>query len=90
MDTTPDPGHSLIALWSFNGAVQVMDATGPTLISQSTAELITAWGRPAQVISATGLGLNSTQLERTEVWTYANPTRTVVVRDDVVVSIRMG
>ena len=79
-----------LLFWSFNGAVQVLDAPGPNLISQSTAELIATWGRPVSVVTAAEAGFRTAQPERTEVWTYADPARTVVIRDDVVVSIRMG
>jgi len=79
-----------LLFWSFNGAVQVMDSPGPNLISQSTAELIATWGRPARVVTAADIGFRTAKLDKTELWSYANPARTVVVRDDVVVSIRMG
>jgi len=79
-----------LLFWSFNGAVQVLDAPGPKLISQSTSELIATWGRPVSVVTAAEAGLRIAQPRQTLVWTYTNPARTVVVRDDVVVSIRIG
>ncbi|MBU0596514.1 hypothetical protein KJ567_07515 [Candidatus Bipolaricaulota bacterium] len=75
---------------SMNGAFQVLDAPGPSLISRSTTELVSAWGAPKSVVTARDIGFRTSQLDNTELWSYANPLRTVVVRDDVVVSIRMG
>lgn len=75
---------------SMNGAFQVLDAHGPSLISSSTTELVSAWGAPKSVVAARDIGFSTSQLARTEIWSYTNPSRTVIVRDDIVVSIRMA
>jgi len=79
-----------LLFWSFNGAFSVVNAPSTDLVSQSTTELVTAWGEPDSVAVATDLGFDSSQLETVEIWSYANPVRSVVVRNDVVVSIRLG
>ena len=79
-----------LLFWSFNGAFSVVNAPSTDLVSQSTTELVTAWGEPDSVAVATDLGFVTSQLETVEIWSYANPSRSVVVRDNVVVSIRMG
>jgi hypothetical protein len=79
-----------LLFWSFNGAYSVLNAPSTDLVSQPTSELIATWGEPDTVAVATDLGFRSSQLETVEIWSYANPTRSVVVRDNVVVSIRVG
>lgn len=75
---------------SINGGFSYLNAPRTDLISESTTELVSAWGTPDSVAVATDLGFDSSQLETVEIWAYANPSRYVVVRDDVVVSIRTG
>jgi len=76
--------------WSLNGAYSVVNAPSTDLVSRPTTELVSVWGEPDRVAAATDYGFETTQLEKVQVWSYANPARSVVVRDDVVVSIRVG
>ena len=48
------------------------------------------WGEPDSVVFANDLGFASSQLETVEIWSYENPLRSVLVRDNVVVSIQEG
>ena len=76
---------------SINGGYSYLNdiATARTdLVSRSTTELVSAWGSPDEVVAATDIGLLSSQLAEVEVWSYYRPVRSVVVRDDIVVSIR--
>jgi hypothetical protein len=79
-----------LLFWSFNGAHSVVSAPSTNLVSQPTTELVSAWGEPDSVSVAADLGFETAQLETVEIWSYANPARSVVVRDDTVVSIRVG
>ena len=79
-----------LLFWSFNGAFSVLNAPSTDLVSRPASELVASWGEPDSVAVATELGFHSSQLETVEIWSYANPVRSVVVRDNVVVSIRMG
>ena len=79
-----------LLFWSFNGAYSVLNAPSTDLVSQPTSELVASWGEPDAIAAATDLGFRTSQLDTVEIWSYANPTRSVVVRDNVVVSIRMG
>ena len=80
-----------LLLVSINGGYSYLNATPRTdLVSRPTMELVSAWGAPDSVVAATDLGLASSQLAETEIWSYDNPARSVVVRDNVVVSIRLG
>ncbi len=79
-----------LLFWSFNGAFNYVNGPSTDLVSQPTSELIATWGEPDSVAVATDLGLRTSQLETVEIWSYANPSRSVVVRDNVVVSIRVG
>ena len=73
---------------SFNGAFNHLNAPSTDLVSRPTSDLISAWGEPDRVAVATDLGFDTSQLDTVEIWSYANPSRSVVVRDNVVVSIR--
>ena len=74
-----------------NGAFSYTNAPArEDLVTQSTTELVTAWGEPDAVATAADLGLVSEQLAEVEIWSYYNPVRSVSVRDNVVVSIREG
>ena len=76
---------------SMNGAFNYTN--GPAradLVSRPTTELVSAWGTPDNVVAANDLGLVSSQLAEVEIWSYANPARSVSVRNDIVVSIRWG
>jgi hypothetical protein len=75
---------------SLNGGFNYLDTHRTNLISESTTELVSAWGAPDSVVTATDLGLVSPQLAVVEVWSYGNPLRSVVISDDVVVAIRFG
>ena len=75
---------------SINGGFSYLNAPRTDLISESTTELVSAWGEPDSVAVATELGFDSSQLETVEIWSYDDPVRSVVVRNNVVVSIRMG
>ncbi len=75
---------------SLNGGFSYINAPRTDLISESTTELVSAWGAPDSVVAAVDLGLLSSQLETVEVWSYEDPLRSVVVRDDVVISIQEG
>ena len=76
---------------SINGGYSYLNDTATArtdLVSRSTTELVSAWGSPDEVVAATDIGLLSSQLAEVEVWSYYRPVRSVVVRDDIVVSIR--
>ncbi|MBE0636684.1 hypothetical protein IH601_11865 [Candidatus Bipolaricaulota bacterium] len=76
---------------SINGGYSYLNNTPRTdFVSRPTTELITAWGEPDTVIAANELGFLSTRIAEVEVWSYDNPARSVIVRDDIVVSIRLG
>ena len=75
---------------SLNGGFSYINAPRTDLISESTTELVSAWGTPDSVVTATDLGFVSSQLAAVEIWSYDNPLRSVIVRNDVVVSIRTG
>ena len=79
-----------LLFWSFNGADSVVNAPSTNLVSRPASELVTAWGEPESVTVAADYGFLSSKLENVEIWSYANPARSVVVQNDVVVSIRMG
>jgi len=79
-----------LLFWSFNGAFSYLGAPSTDWVSRPTSELVSAWGEPDRVAVAADLGFNSAQLETVEIWSYADPLRSVVVRDDVVVAIRTG
>jgi len=53
------------------------------------AELVSAWGVPDRVTAASEVGFESSKLDDVEIWTYDDRARSVVVRDDIVVSIRV-
>ena len=75
---------------SINGGYSYLNNATPEtdLVSRPTTELVSAWGTPDNVTAATDLGLVSSQLAEVEVWSYYHPVRSVVVRDNVVVSMR--
>ena len=74
---------------SMNGAFSYTNAPArDNFVSRPTTELVSAWGEPDTVTVANDLGLVSSQLAEVEVWSYYHPVRSVVVRDNVVVSIR--
>ena len=76
---------------SINGGYSYLNSTPRTeFVSRPAAELVTAWGEPDTIIAANEFGFLSARLAEVEVWSYDNPARSVVVRDDIVVSIRMG
>ncbi len=75
---------------SINGGLSYLNTARTNLVSESTTELVSAWGEPDSVAVATDLGFNSSQLETVEIWSYVDPLRSVVVRNNVVVSIRVG
>lgn len=79
-----------LLFWSLNGAFSVLDAPSPELVSRPASELVAAWGAPERVTAATDLGFRSDGLETVEIWSYDHPSRSVVVRNNVVVSIRTG
>ena len=53
-------------------------------------ELVSAWGEPDAVAAAVDLGFDWSRLDTVEIWFYSNPSRSVVVRNNAVVSIRAG
>ncbi len=79
-----------LLFWSLNGGFSYLDAPRAELVSRPTSELVSAWGEPDAVAAATDLGFETSQLDEVEIWSYANPSRSVVVRNNVVVSIRTG
>jgi len=79
-----------LLFWSLNGAFSVLDAPASHLTTGSIAEIVAAWGAPDDVVAASDLGFASAQMKDVEIWSYANPARSVVVRNDTVVSIRRG
>ena len=72
---------------SFNAAHTYCSAPEPVAINSPTTQLRAAWGNPSRVVSASDVGFTSPRLAPVEVWHYENPNRSVVVRDDVVVSV---
>ena len=80
-----------LLLMSMNGAYNYLsNSPNIDLVSRPTTELVTAWGEPDSVVVATDLGLVSSRLAEVEIWSYANPVRSVSVRNNVVLSIRWG
>ena len=80
-----------LLLMSMNGAYNYLNSPpSADLVSRPTTELVSAWGTPDTVVAATDVGLVSSQLAKVEIWSYANPARSVSVRNDIVVSIRWG
>ncbi len=79
-----------LLFWSLNGAFSVLDTPASHLTTGTIAELVAAWGTPDSVVAATDLGFASAQMEDVEIWSYANPARSVIVRNDTVVLIRRG
>jgi len=80
-----------LLLMSMNGAYNYLsNSPNVDLVSRPTTELVTAWGEPDSVVAATDVGLMSSQLTAVEIWSYGNPARSVVVRNNVVMSIRFG
>jgi len=75
---------------SINGGFSYLDGARTNFVSGSATELVSAWGAPDSVVTATDLGLVSSQLVAVEIWSYDDPVRSVIVRDNVVVSIRLG
>jgi hypothetical protein len=76
---------------SINGAYSYLDNPARTdLVSKSTTELVTVWGTPTTVVTAADLGFVSPQRTPMEIWTYVHPTRSVAVRDNIVISVRWG
>ena len=75
---------------SLNGGFSYLDAPEVDPVYESTAELLSAWGEPDRIVAAADIGFASSQLEAVEIWSYANPSRSVVVRNNIVVSIRTG
>ena len=79
-----------LLFWSFNGAFSVLNAPSTDIVSRPASELVASWGEPDSVAVATDLGFRTSQLETVEIWSYANPVRSVVVRDDIVIAVKEG
>lgn len=76
---------------SMNGGYSYLNSTPRTdLVNQPSTEVVSAWGEPDSVIAANELGLLSNRLAEVEIWSYDNPARSVVIRDNVVISVRLG
>jgi len=75
---------------SMNGGFNYLNEARADYAYASTTELVSAWGEPDAVVAANDLGFASAQVDAVEVWTYANPERSVVVRGDAVLSIQEG
>ncbi len=75
---------------SFNGGFNYLNTAQADLEASSTTELVSAWGEPDSIVAAIDLGFVSSQLGEVEIWSYENPLRSVIVRDNVVVSIQEG
>ena len=75
---------------SFNGGLDYLNITKASLAPSSTTELVATWGEPDSIVAAADVGFASSQLEAVEVWSYEDTNRSVVVRDDIVISIREG
>lgn len=76
---------------SMNGGYSYLNSTPRTdLVNQPSTEVMSVWGEPDSVIAANELGLLSNRLAEVEIWSYDNPARSIVIRDDVVISIRLG
>jgi len=75
---------------SLNGGFSYLNAPDTHSAPTSTSELMLAWGEPDRVVAAADMGFASSQLELVEIWSYEDPLRSVIVRDDVVVSIQPG
>ena len=74
---------------SLNGGFNYLEGR-TDFIDKPAEELVSAWGEPDSVVAAADIGLASSQLESVEVWSYEGLQRSVIVRDDVVVSIQPG
>ena len=80
-----------LLLMSMNGAYNYLNSSpNVDLVTRPTTELVSAWGTPDNVVAATDVGLVSPRLAEVEIWSYYNPARSVVVRDNVVMSIKFG
>jgi len=75
---------------SINGGLTAIESERGALVSRSTSELIATWGEPDRIESSASAIMALPDREKVEIWTYANPARTVVIRDDVIVSIHHG
>jgi hypothetical protein len=76
---------------SMNGAFSYTNAPArEDLVSQSTTELVSAWGEPDAVATATDLGFVAQKLAEVEIWSYYHPVRSVSVRNNIVLAIRWG
>jgi hypothetical protein len=75
---------------SINGAFSYLDTPRTDLVNESTTDLVAAWGAPDSVSTAVDLGFVSPQLMAVEIWWYDDPLRSVIVSNNVVVSIRTG
>ena len=79
-----------LLLMGINGGHQYLDTVQVQAAPTSTAELITLWGQPDDVATAADVGFSSAQMTDVEVWSYTNPHRTAIVRDEEIISIREG
>jgi hypothetical protein len=75
---------------SLNGGLNYCNTAKDSLEPSSTTELIGTWGEPDSGVVASDLGFASSQLETAEIWSYEDPLRSVVVRSNIVVSVRTG
>ena len=75
---------------SFNGGYDYLNTTQASFAPSSTTELVATWGEPDSIVAAADVGFASSQLETVEIWSYENPLRFVLVRDNIVVSIQEG
>ena len=75
---------------SFNGGYDDLNTTQANPSPSFTTELLLAWGEPDSIVGAADVGFASAQLETVEIWSYESPLRSVIVRDNIVVSIQEG
>lgn len=75
---------------SINGGLTAVNADRGALVSRSTSQLIATWGEPDRIDTSRNAALAIPDRANVEVWTYSNPARSVVIRDDIIVSIRYG
>jgi hypothetical protein len=75
---------------SFNGGFNYLNTARTDFEPKSATELVSAWGEPNNIVAATDLGFVSSRLESVEIWSYEDPLRSVIIRDDIVVSIQEG
>jgi len=74
---------------SFNGGFDDLNTTQANLEPSSTTELVAAWGEPDSAVFADH-SFASSQFDTARIWSSDDPERSVLIRDNIVVSIQEG